>query len=92
MQGNGDNSLLTVGAENLFGNRGANYYYNGTGTLPVDGTQLQVTGTPGAPSAPHEVKYSAMGNTYGKYINYARLASDLFQGVNVAAFAGEVKK
>ncbi|MCU0246730.1 MAG: PEP-CTERM sorting domain-containing protein [Bryobacter sp.] len=37
-------ALLTVGAENIFGNVGANYYYNGTGTAPVSGqTQLRVS-------------------------------------------------
>ena len=29
--GNGDGGLATVGAENKFGNRGQNTYYNGTG-------------------------------------------------------------
>lgn len=36
---------LTVGAENKFGTRGQNFYFNGTGTLPVTGTQLRVTTT-----------------------------------------------
>ena len=35
--GAGDGGFLTVGAENLFGNRGQSYYYNGTGTAPVRG-------------------------------------------------------
>jgi hypothetical protein len=43
IQGNGDGGFLTVGAENKTGTRGQNYYYNGTGTLPANGTQLRVT-------------------------------------------------
>ncbi len=92
VNGNGDGGLLTVGAENLFGNRGANFYYNGTGTLPAAGTQLRVTGTPGQASAPHVVTYTATGNTYGSYVNYAKLVSDLFQGTSIASFAGKVIK
>lgn len=45
IQGNGDGGFLTVGAENKNGTRGQNYYYNGTGTLPANGTQLRVTTT-----------------------------------------------
>ena len=40
--GNGDGGFLTVGAENDFGTRGQNTYFNGTGTLPSNGTQLRV--------------------------------------------------
>lgn len=39
----GNGSLLTVGAEDGAGTAGANYYYNGTGTLPTSGTILRVT-------------------------------------------------
>lgn len=92
IQGNGDNGLLTVGAENKFGNRGANYYYNGIGTLPADGDQLSVTGIPGIPGETHTITFTAMGNQYGKWVNYAQLTSDLFQGVSIASFAGEVTK
>ncbi len=45
IQGNGDGGFLTVGAENRFGTVGSTYYYNGTGTLPANGTQLRVTST-----------------------------------------------
>ncbi len=88
--GNGDNGLLTVGAENSFGNRGANYYYNGTGTLPANGTQLVVTGIPGLAGGTHTITFKATGITYGKWVNYAQMTSNIFQGVSVAAFAGEV--
>ena len=59
--GNGDGGLMTTGAENRFGNRGANYYYNGTGTLPANGTQLVVTGVPGVPGETHTITFSAQG-------------------------------
>ncbi len=42
-------TTATVGAEALNGGIGSNYYYNGTGTLPVLGTQLVVS-TTGAPN------------------------------------------
>jgi hypothetical protein len=45
MQGSGNGGFLTVGAENKSGTRGGNYYYNGTGTLPANGTQLVVSAT-----------------------------------------------
>jgi hypothetical protein len=36
----------TVGAENISGTDGANYYYNGTGTLPKQGDGLRVVSSP----------------------------------------------
>jgi hypothetical protein len=44
--GNGDLGFLTVGAENSDGTSGQTTYFNGTGTLPSNGTQLRVTTTP----------------------------------------------
>ena len=72
--GNGDGGLLTVGAENRFGNRGANYYYNGTGTLPANGTQLRVTSAPPVPGEAHVITFSALGDQFGKWVNYAQMA------------------
>ena len=90
IQGNGDGGFMTVGAENKFGNRGANYYYNGTGTLPADGTQLVVTSIPGIPGETKVITFQAKGVRTGAWTNYALLTSDLFQGTNVAPFAGTV--
>jgi len=45
---NGDLGFLTVGAEDKTGTVGDNYYYNGSGILPTEGTQLRVT-TSGPP-------------------------------------------
>ena len=44
----GDGGSLTIGAEDKTGTVGFNYYFNGTGTLPTDGTELAVV-TSGAP-------------------------------------------
>jgi len=41
--GNGDGGFASVGAENGDGTSGGNTYYNGVGTLPTNGTELQVT-------------------------------------------------
>jgi uncharacterized repeat protein (TIGR01451 family) len=88
--GNGDAGDLTVGAENRLGNRGGNYYYNGTGTLPVSGTQLRVTGTAPVVGEKKVVTYTAKGDTLGVWTNYAEATSDLFQGTNFAWAAGTV--
>jgi uncharacterized repeat protein (TIGR01451 family) len=90
LQGNGDGGFMTVGAENKFGNRGANYYYNGTGTLPTSTTELRVTGTPGAPGEVKTITFQAKGVRTGDWTNYALLTSNLFQGTNIARFAGTV--
>lgn len=92
LQGNGDGGLMTVGAENLFGNRGANYYVNGAGTLPVNGTELVVTGIPGVPSAPYTITFSAKGEDTGSWTNYAQMTSNLFQGTSIASFSGTVTR
>lgn len=41
--GAGNAGLLTVGAQDVTRTVGATYYFNGAGTLPVQGTQLRVT-------------------------------------------------
>jgi hypothetical protein len=90
IQGNGDGGHLTVGAENRFGNRGQNYYYDGTGTLPANGTQLRVSGVPGAPGETKVVTFSASGRSAGLWTNCATLDADLFFGTNVSCVSGEV--
>lgn len=88
--GTGDGGLLTVGAENEFGNRGQNYYYNGTGTLPGNGTQLVVSGVPGAAGEIHVVTATAKGVRLGAWTNCAELDADLIAGTNIACASGEV--
>jgi subtilisin family serine protease len=90
--GNGDGGFLSIGAENFNGTRGQNTYFNGTGTLPANGTQLKVTGTPGAAGGTHTVTFHAVGEKKGKWVNYAELTSSTFFGTNIDSFAGEVTK
>ena len=90
IQGNGDGGFLTVGAENRFGNRGANFYYNGTGTLPGAGTELVVTATPGAPGETRTITFRAIGKNKGPWSNCAQMTSSAFTGTQVACASGTV--
>jgi hypothetical protein len=92
IQGNGDGGLMTVGAENSFGNRGGVVYYNGTGTLPSNGTQLRVTGAAPAPGETHVVTLTAKGVKLGTWTNCAELDADIIAGTNIACASGEVIK
>jgi subtilisin family serine protease len=87
--GNGDGGFLSVGAENNFGTSGQNTYFNGTGTLPSNGTQLRVTTTPGSVSS-KVITFQAKGINQGKWTNYAEMTGDTFFGTNIAKFSGEV--
>jgi uncharacterized repeat protein (TIGR01451 family) len=91
LQGNGDLGFLTVGAENRFGNSGSNFYVDGVGTLPDETTQLVVTSTPGAPGETRIVTFQARGHQKTRWQNCAELTSDIFQGINLACFNGQVK-
>jgi uncharacterized repeat protein (TIGR01451 family) len=95
----GDNGLLTVGAENEFGNSGGTTYFNGAGTAPSPsypnaspGYEVDVFSTPGAPGETHTISFEANGVKQGPWMNCAEMTSDMFQGVNVACFAGIVTK
>jgi hypothetical protein len=85
--GNGDGGFLSVGAENKFGNSGQNTYFNGTGTLPANGTQLRVTTTPGTVSS-LTFTFQARAREAGAWVNYAFMTSPAFVGTSVARFAG----
>jgi len=97
--GNGDLSRLTVGAENKLGNRGENYYFDGTangvadgtGTLPANGTELAVTTDPAAPGETKVIRFTAKGVEKGRWRNCAEMTSDVFFGTSTACFSGEVK-
>jgi subtilisin family serine protease len=90
--GSGDGGLLTVGAENVFGNRGQSYYYNGTGTAPADGIQLAVTGTPGGSGETHVITFDAIAHRPGPWVNCADLSSDAVFGITTSCVPGEVTK
>lgn len=88
---NGDGGFLTVGAENKFGNRGQNYYADGAGVLPVNGTELRVTSVPGAPGETRVITYQATGVRKGVWSNCGIMcAPNVFQGDNIACVVGEV--
>ncbi|MBP6786054.1 MAG: S8 family serine peptidase [Candidatus Promineofilum sp.] len=86
----GDGGFATVGAENKFGNRGAVTYFNGTGTLPANGTQLRVTTTPATSGDTHTITFTARAMSVGSYTNCAEMTSNLFQGTAVSCFNGQV--
>jgi subtilisin family serine protease len=88
----GDGELLTVGAENLFGNSGENFYFNGTGMLPNSTTQLRVTGTAPQPGETHRITFTARGRRTGQWRNCAEMFSDAVFGVATSCVSGEVTK
>lgn len=90
IMGNGDGGFLSVGAENRFGNRGATVYFNGAGTLPTNGTQLVVTGTPGAPGETRTITFSAIGKNKGSWTNCAEMTSNAYFGKQTACVSGTV--
>lgn len=91
IQGNGDGGFLTVGAENKFGNRGQNYYFNGAGTLPANGTQLVVTSTPGTPGGSRTITFSAKGKSKGDWTECAQMVSNAYFGAQTACVSGTVR-
>jgi subtilisin family serine protease len=92
IQGNGDLGFLTVGAENRFGNRGANYYVNGTGTLPSSTTQLSVSTTPPAPGETKTINFKVRGILPGAWRNCAEMTSNLLFGTATSCVDGVVVK
>jgi len=88
--GNGDGGLLTVGAENKFGNRGNAVYYNGTGTLPIAGSEYRVTGTGAVAAAPKTITFDALGVLAGAWRNCATMTSSTFIGTSFACIDGDV--
>ena len=88
----GDGGFATVGAENEDGSRGSTIYLDGVGTLPVAGTEVDVVHTPGQTYS-HTITYSAKGSRPGNWVNYAQLiAPTIFDGTNIARFAGSVTR
>jgi uncharacterized repeat protein (TIGR01451 family) len=83
--GTGTGGLATVGAENRYGNSGGNWYYNGTGTLPVAGTELRVTASAPTPDGSQVITYDAKGVAFGAWVNYANMTGTLFAGTSIAS-------
>ncbi len=86
----GNNNLLTIGAENRFGNQGSNWFVNGEGNPVTMGSEVRIVTTPGSSGESHTVIVRAIGWRAGEWTNCAEMTSDLFVGVNVACFSGEV--
>jgi hypothetical protein len=89
--GTGDGGFASVGAENRFGNRGNNTYFDGTGTLPANGTELRVTSTPGTSSAVTVTFDATAGTDTGSWRNCATLESNAFPGTSVACVDGSIQ-
>jgi hypothetical protein len=87
---NGDLGFLTVGAENSFGNRGQNFYFNGVGTPPGPAVQVRVRSEAAAPGETHVLSFLARGVGVGTWTNCAELTASIFQGTNVSCFSGSV--
>ena len=88
----GDAGLLTVGAENMDGSFGANWFANGDGNPVAAGTELSVVAVPGAAGESHTATFKVTGWHIGSFTNCAELTSDLFNGTNVACFTGEITR
>jgi hypothetical protein len=86
----GDLGFLTVGAENLFGNSGGNFYFDGDGTLPDPSTEVVVSGGPGAPGETHTISFTAQGRRKGTWRNCADLISDAVFGAATGCADGVV--
>jgi hypothetical protein len=95
--GTGDGSRLTVGAENRLGNRGASYYFDGSfnnvadgsGTIPVNGTQLVITSDPPVPGETKVIRFTARGKEKGQWRNCAEMTASTFFGTSTACFSGD---
>jgi hypothetical protein len=86
----GDGGLLTVGAENVLGNSGKNYYYNGTGAPPSEAVEVVVTGTPAVPGGTHTITIGAEGERRGSWRNCALMDSDAVFGTAMSCVEGTV--
>lgn len=86
----GDGGFATVGAENNFGNRGANVYADGDGDIPVADTEILVSTTPGSTDS-HVITFKAKNVKSGNWKNCAILRSDAFLGTSYSCFSGTNK-
>jgi subtilisin family serine protease len=88
--GSGDGGFLTVGAENFNGSEGANFYVDGTGTLPTSTTELVVDTAPGVPGGSHTVNFTMVGNKKGLFDSCAHASTNLVFGTVAGCVSGEV--
>jgi subtilisin family serine protease len=88
--GAGDLGFASVGAENFLGAHGQSVYFNGAGSLPVNGTQLRVITTPGAPGETRVITYKAKAKANGNWTDCAEMTSDAYFGTQTACISGQV--
>lgn len=88
--GSGDGGYLTVGAENEFGNKGDNWYVDGTGTPVSAGNELLVVSTPGGPGGSHTISFTAEAKMFGDWMNCSTMTSPVFAGTNIACVTGYI--
>lgn len=87
----GDQGLLTVGAENANGMVGANWVVNGSGTAVANGSAVHVASQSGAVGQVHTISYSMTGWKQGEWMHCAEVVSNLFDGANIACAQGKVQ-
>ena len=85
---NGEGGALTVGAENAGGTSGANWYYNGTGSLPTAATELNVTSTPAQAGGSLTFSYTAAGAYFGPWKTCAEMTAAGIFGTSTACVNG----
>lgn len=92
----GDGGLLTVGAENAFGNKGGTVYFNGEGIAPAStlatGYVVDVLSVPGAPGGSHTIAFEAKGKRRGAWTSCAEMTSDITQGTSIDCVEGRVTR
>jgi len=92
----GDGGLLTVGAENAFGNKGGTVYFNGEGIAPAStfatGYAVDVLSVPGAPGGSHTIAFEAKGKRRGAWTSCAEMTSDIIHGTSIDCVEGRVTR
>lgn len=86
----GNKDLLAVGAENKFGNRGSNWYYNGVGAAVANGDELRVRSAAAESGETRRIQYVARGERLGAWTNVVEMTSTAFAGAATAMVSGEV--
>jgi subtilisin family serine protease len=86
----GDGGFLTIGAESFDGVVGANWYFDGTGTLPAPGAGLRVSAAPGVPGETVTLSFTAEAVEAGNWTNCAEVQSSNLVGTATSCVSGTV--
>ncbi len=93
----GSDRLLTVGAENEYGNAGASRYVKlegsaAVGTLPTENSVLRVETTAAETVGEQKtITFQVRGKEVGAWESCVAVTSDAFVGTSYACFAGTVQ-